>query len=76
MDLHLVCNLQKSEDPPGEPPYLARNTLRGRPMDLNFLTTNRWRLPLPPRQLPLQRGQTRGQRRMSRIRHAFLLRNP
>ena len=53
----------------GNSPYYSWNTLRGRPEILNLLAMDRRRLPLPPRQLPLLRGQTQRQRRMSRLRH-------
>ena len=56
-------------------PHLPRTALRGRRAILNLLTTkqttHRWRLPPPPRPLPLLRGQARGQRRISRLRRAL-----
>ena len=63
--IHTSCTIHRSRKTLRENrPYYSRNTLRGRPAILNLLTTNRRRLPLPPRQLPLLRGQTRGQRRI------------
>ena len=38
-------------------------------MTINILATDRRRLPLPPRQLPLLRGQPQRQRLVSRLRH-------
>ena len=49
--------------------HYSRKVLRDCPAALRKLTTDRRRLPLPPRQLPLLRGQTQRQRLMSRLRH-------
>ena len=77
MDLHLAQRLlQKSEDPSGEPPPLARKTLRGRP--INDLTTELKPPPVtaPPAPTPapaLAEAGT-GQRLMPRLRRGLGLR--
>ena len=84
MEPHLAGTLQKPEDLSGEPPprlpdgpsgLTLEEGLTGDPQhtqDQDGATDDRRRLPLPPRQLPLLRGQTRGQNWMPRsleIRH-------